>query len=77
MEDVLDMFDSKTNESIFVGYPTRSKAYQIYNKRIQKVGESKAYRIYNKRAQKLEESIYIKFDEGILPKEKYPLEDEK
>jgi hypothetical protein len=36
-EDNLHKFDSLTNEGIFLGYASRSKAYKCYNKRLCKV----------------------------------------
>ena len=33
-------FDSQTNEGIFLGYSSTSKAYRVYNKRTQKVMET-------------------------------------
>ncbi|GKV22189.1 hypothetical protein SLEP1_g32074 [Rubroshorea leprosula] len=45
--DSLGKFDSKSDEGIFVGYPTSSKAYCVYNKRTKVV----------------EESIHVVFDE--------------
>lgn len=33
IKENLGKFDDKTNEGIFVGYSTHSKAYKIYNKR--------------------------------------------
>jgi len=31
--DALDKFDARSNESIFVGYSTRSKIFKIFNKK--------------------------------------------
>ena len=45
----LDKFDAKSNEGIFVGYSTRSKAYRIFNKKIFTI----------------EESLHVKFDESL------------
>ena len=47
-KDNLDKFDSKSDESIFLGYSSRSKAY----------------RIFNKRTSCIEESLHIAFDEN-------------
>ena len=47
-KDNLDKFDTKSNESIFLGYSTSSKAYRVFNKRTLTV----------------EESIHIIFDEA-------------
>ena len=33
-------FDSRSNEGIFLGYSSTSKAYRVYNKRIMKVMET-------------------------------------
>lgn len=35
----LDKFDSKSDEGIFLGYSSRSKAYRILNKRISSMEE--------------------------------------
>ena len=32
-KDNLEKFDEKSNEGIFLGYSTHSKAYKVYNKR--------------------------------------------
>ena len=32
-KDALDKFDARSNEDIFVGYSTQSKAYRIFNKK--------------------------------------------
>ena len=47
-KDNLDKFDSKSDESIFLGYSSRSKAY----------------RIFNKRTSCIEESLHVVFDEN-------------
>ena len=47
-KDHLDKFDSKSDEAIFIGYSSRSKAY----------------RVYNKRTLIIEESLHISFDEN-------------
>ena len=39
-KDKLDKFDPKSDEGIFVGYSTRSKAYRVYNKRTQVIEET-------------------------------------
>ena len=44
----MDKFDPKSDEGIFLGYSSRSKAYKIYNKRILTI----------------EESIHVNFDES-------------
>ena len=36
----LDKFDPRSDEGIFVGYSTHSKAYRIYNKRTSMIEES-------------------------------------
>src|SRR3954469_12025208 len=43
----LDKFDSRSDERIFLGYSTRSKAY----------------RIFNKNTSSIEESLHVRFDE--------------
>ena len=45
--DNLDKFDAKTDEGIFLGYSSRSKAY----------------RVFNKRTSSIEESLHVSFDE--------------
>ena len=53
----LDKFDPKSDEAIFLGYSTHSKAYRVYHKRNQTVVES----------------IHVKFDEtNTAGKEKTP-----
>ncbi|KAF7132171.1 hypothetical protein RHSIM_Rhsim09G0079800 [Rhododendron simsii] len=47
-KDDLGKFDSKSDEGIFIGYLTSSKAYRVYNKRTNLV----------------EKSIYVSFDES-------------
>ena len=49
-KDNLDKFDLKSNEGIFIGYSSRSKAY----------------RIYNKRTLTIEESMHVNFDENRI-----------
>ena len=39
-EDNLGMFDSKTDEGIFLGFSSTKKAYRCYNKRLHKIVES-------------------------------------
>jgi hypothetical protein len=38
--DNLGKFDAKSDESIFLGYSTNSKAYRVFNKRTMVVDES-------------------------------------
>src|SRR5256886_9376141 len=45
----LDKFDSRSDEGIFLGYSTRSKAY----------------RIFNKNTSSIEESLHVRFDEQL------------
>ena len=40
LRTALDKFDSKSDEGIFVGYSTRSKAYRVFKKRTSTVEES-------------------------------------
>ena len=47
--DNLDKFDAKSDEGIFLGYSSRSKAY----------------RVFNKRTSSIEESLHVSFDEHI------------
>ena len=54
-------FDSRSNEGIFLGYFSTSKAYRVYNKRTKKVMETMNVVI--------DESLefgFEKFSEGIL-----------
>ena len=48
-KDALDKFDARSNEGIFVGYSTQSKAYGTFNKKIFTV----------------EESLHVKFDKFL------------
>ncbi|XP_070058115.1 uncharacterized protein [Nicotiana tomentosiformis] len=50
-ENALRKFDAKSDEGIFPGYSSQSKAYKVYNKRTQYVGES----------------IHVIFDESYHP----------
>ena len=61
-------FDSRSDEGIFLGYSSTSKAYQVYNKRTMKVME-----IVNI---VIDESLDSSFEKGIeeLPKEILPPE---
>ena len=47
--DNLDKFDAKSDEGIFLGYSSRSKAY----------------RVFNKRTSSIEESLHVSFDESF------------
>ena len=49
-KDNLDKFDANSDERIFLGYSSRSKAY----------------RIYNKRTLTIEESMHVNFDENSI-----------
>ena len=49
-KDNLGKFDAKSDEAIFVGYSSHSRAY----------------RVFNKRTLCIEESIHVKFDENTL-----------
>ena len=46
-KETLGKFDAKSDEGIFLGYSSISKAYRVFNKRLEKV----------------EESIHVIFDE--------------
>ena len=59
-------FDSRSDERIFLGYSSTSKAYQVYNKRTMKVME-----IVNVVIDKSSDSDFEKFSEEI-PKEFLP-----
>ena len=39
-KEALGKFDTKSNEGIFLGYSLISKAYRVFNKRLEKVEES-------------------------------------
>jgi len=39
-DEDLGKFDARSDEGIFLGYSTQSKAYQYYNKRLRKIIES-------------------------------------
>nr|XP_009764648.1 PREDICTED: uncharacterized protein LOC104216328 [Nicotiana sylvestris] len=56
----LGKFDAKSDEGIFLGYSSQSKANKVYNKRIQCV----------------EESIHVIFDESYLSYEKNNMDDQ-
>ena len=57
-KDNLGKFDAKSDEGIFLGYSTQSKAYKVLNKRTNRV----------------EESMHVIFDEGIAEELNYPVE---
>ena len=61
-------FDSRSNEGIFLGYSSTSKAYWVYNKRTMKV--MKTVNVV------IDESSNSSFEKGIkeLPKEILPPE---
>ena len=61
-------FDSRSDESIFLGYSSTSKAYQVYNKRTMKV--MKTVNVV------IDESLDSSFEKGIdeLPKKILPPE---
>ena len=44
-DDDIGKFDAKSDEGIFLGYSTKSKAYQCYNKRLRKIVESANVRV--------------------------------
>ena len=46
-ENDLGNFDSRTDEGIFLGYPSTKKAYRCYNKRLHKIVESADVRVDN------------------------------
>ena len=52
-KDNLGKFDPKSDEGIFLGYSSNSKAYKVYNKRTMTI----------------EESIHVAFDETNFSKE--------
>ncbi|XP_070012896.1 uncharacterized protein [Nicotiana sylvestris] len=54
-KDQLGRFDAKSDEGIFLGYSSQSKAYKIYNKRTQCVEES-VHIIFNESYQSYEKS---------------------
>ena len=60
-------FDSRSDEGIFLGYSSTSKAYRVYNKRTKKVMET-----MNVVIDESSESGFEKFSEEI-PKEILPL----
>ena len=62
----VEKFDSRSDEGIFLGYSSTSKAYQVYNKRTKKVME-----IVNVVIDESSESGSEKFSEEI-PKEILP-----
>ena len=58
-KDNLEKFDAKSDEGIFLGYSTNSKAYRVFNKRTLIV----------------EESIHVTFNKDILwPRESHEYE---
>ena len=59
-------FDSRSEEGIFLGYSSTSKAYQVYNKRTKKVMET-----VNVVIDESSESDFEKFS-GEIPKEILP-----
>ena len=59
-KDNLDKFDAKSDEEIFLGYSTNSKAYRVFNKRTLVV----------------KESILVIFDEANSTLKKVSLDDD-
>ena len=57
-KDNLEKFDAKSDEGIFLGYSTQSKAYKVLNKRTNRV----------------EESMHVIFYEGIAEELNNPIE---
>ena len=58
-KDNLGKFDAKSDEGIFLGHSTQSKAYKVLNKRTNRV----------------EESMHVIFYEGIVEELNNPVED--
>ena len=61
-------FDSRSNEGIFLGYSSTSKAYRVYNKRTMKVMETMNVVINESSVSSSEKGIE-KFPKEILPPE--------
>ena len=67
-EENVGKFDSRSNEGIFQGYSSTSKAYRVYNKRTMKVMET-----VNVVIDESSDTATEKFSEEI-PKEIFPPE---
>ena len=61
-------FDSRSDEGIFLGYSSTSKAYQVYNKRIRKVMETVNVDI-DESSDSSSEKCIEEFPKEILPPE--------
>ena len=64
----MEKFDSRSDEIIFLGYSSTSKAYQVYNKKTKKVMET-----INVVTDEVLDFSYEKISEEV-PKEILPLE---
>ena len=61
-------FDSRSDEGIFLGYSSTSKAYRVYNKRAMKVMETKNV-VINESSDSSSEKGIEEFIKEILPSE--------
>ena len=61
-------FDSRSDEGIFLGYSSTSKAYQVYNKRTKKVMENVNV-VINESSKSGSEKLSEEISEKILPLE--------
>lgn len=76
-EDNLGKLDSRANEGIFLGYSTRRKEYQCYNKRLNKIVESANVKVDEDIFKESNKSIGYESDESTKKKGKRKSEREK
>lgn len=76
-EDNLGKFDSRVDEGIFLGYSTKSKAYQCYNKRINKIAESVNVKVDESTSKDLEILVGYEFDESGEKKKEEEIKSEE
>lgn len=71
-------FDSRVDEGIFLGYSTRSKAYECYNYQLKKIVESIDVKVYGDLPEKeIEEHEYDSLIAEEEPKEEEMDEEEE
>ena len=70
----MEKFDSRSNEGIFLGFSSTSKAYRVYNKRTMKVMETVNV-VINKSSDSSSEKGIDEFSKEILPPEPKEVEE--
>lgn len=67
-DEDIGKFDARCDEGIFLGYSTKSKAYQCYKKRLRKIVESKNVKVDESLGKKIRACGYEFDDEDIISK---------